>query len=178
MSIPEIAGPVIIEPAIFFDDRGIFFESYNTELNEIIGSEYKFSQDNQSVSSSGVIRGLHFQLPPYEQGKLVRVVSGAALDVIVDIRRNSPTFGKYFSIVLNDIENKLFWVPPGFAHGFASLKPNTIFLYKCTAPYNKQSESGIIYNDPDLNIDWQISNPNVSEKDMLLKRLKDVESVF
>ena len=176
--ITQMAGPVLIEPAIFYDDRGFFFESFSNRLKEIVEIEYEFVQDNQSVSCSNVIRGLHFQSPPYEQGKLVRVVSGVALDVIVDIRKTSPTFGKHFSVILNAVENKMFWIPPGFAHGFASLESNTIFLYKCTAPYNKESESGIIFNDQDLNIDWSIANPLVSEKDMSLKRLRDIESPF
>jgi len=165
-----IKGLFEITPPIFKDERGFFFESFSKKVLESIGVKKEFVQDNQSFSIKGVIRGLHFQRPPYSQGKLVRIVKGKALDVAVDLRRNSPTFGQYDSIVLDAEKNNMFYVPEGFAHGFAALE-ETILLYKCTNYYNKESESGIKYNDPELNIDWGVKNPIVSEKDLLLKHL-------
>ena len=167
-----IEGLVVIEPKIYHDERGYFFESFNQQEIEKYGIKNNFVQDNQSLSKKGVLRGLHFQNPPFEQGKLIRVVRGAVLDVTVDIRKSSPTFGKHFSIELNDKNNKLLWVPPGFAHGFLALEDHTIFLYKCTALYNKTAESGLLYNDPALNINWGEINPLLSEKDLQLPLLK------
>tara|TARA_B100000963_G_C22629781_1_gene674290 strand:+ start:297 stop:863 length:567 start_codon:yes stop_codon:yes gene_type:complete len=162
----EIEGLVIVEPTIFEDDRGYFYESYNQNEFESSGIFPKvFVQDNQSKSSKGVLRGLHFQKPPFAQGKLVRVLSGAVLDVAIDLRKNSKTYGHHFSIELTGDNHKMFWVPPGFAHGFLTLEDDTIFCYKCTNPYHKQSEVCILWNDPDLNIDWKIDNPIISEKD-------------
>lgn len=161
----EIDGLLIIKPRVFGDSRGYFFESYQRELYKQAGILDDFVQDNESKSSKGVLRGLHFQRPPYAQGKLVRVVSGSVLDVAVDLRPASPTYGKHVAIELS-ADNKLqFWIPPGFAHGFLTLDDNTLFLYKCTAFYNKPAEECIAWNDPDLNIHWGIQEPLVSEKD-------------
>jgi dTDP-4-dehydrorhamnose 3,5-epimerase len=166
-------GLVIIEPKVFPDDRGFFFESYNKNVfaqNEI-STEYV--QDNQSISKKGVLRGLHFQLAPHEQGKLVSVVRGAVIDVAVDIRKSSATFGKHFAIELNDQNRLLLWIPAGFAHGFVTLEDNTIFTYKCNNFYNKQSESGIRFDDADLKINWIEKNPILSDKDLQLMSWKE-----
>ncbi|MEY5040878.1 MAG: dTDP-4-dehydrorhamnose 3,5-epimerase [Bacteroidota bacterium] len=155
----------IIVPRVFEDERGYFYESFNEKsFNEKIG-DYNFVQDNQSKSQKGVLRGLHFQNPPYEQGKLVRVLAGSVLDVIVDIRKNSPTYGKHFSYVLCAAKKHAMWVPPGFAHGFLTLEDETVFFYKVTNYYNKESEGCIAYNSKDLGINWGIENPILSEKD-------------
>ncbi|HRG37959.1 MAG TPA: dTDP-4-dehydrorhamnose 3,5-epimerase [Bacteroidia bacterium] len=177
-----IATPIpdlfIIQPKIFEDPRGYFYESYNRAnfLNHKIDAE--FVQDNQSLSQKGVLRGLHFQAPPYAQGKLVRVITGSVLDVAVDIRKNSPTYGKHFSVVLDEKNKTMFWIPPGFAHGFVTLADNTIFSYKCTNVYNKESEGSILWNDPAIGIDWGISSPQLSEKDKEAKLFKDLKSPF
>jgi len=163
-----LEGLVIIEPKIFHDDRGYFFESFNQSEFEKNGIQADFIQDNQSLSHKGVLRGLHFQNAPFEQGKLVRVTRGAVLDVAVDIRKKSKTLGKYLSFELNDSNHRMLWIPAGFAHGFATLEDNTVFNYKCTQFYSKDSESGIRFDDPDLNIDWKISNPILSDKDLQL----------
>ena len=161
-----IDGLLILEPKVFGDNRGHFFESYNSvEFDNSVGSQYEFVQDNQSLSDKGVLRGLHFQNPPFAQGKLVRVVQGSVLDVAVDIRRSSPTYGDHFSIELSAENNKQLWIPPGFAHGFISLEDKTIFLYKCTNYYSLESEGAIMWNDPDLAIDWQIIPTSISKKD-------------
>jgi dTDP-4-dehydrorhamnose 3,5-epimerase len=162
-----IKGLFEIQPRVFEDARGFFFESYNKETFAKNGLDFDFVQDNQSFSVKGVLRGLHFQKAPYAQGKLVRVVSGKVLDVVVDLRRNSPTFGRYEKFVLEAEKNNMVYVPEGFAHGFLTLE-DAVFMYKCTNLYNKASESGLIWNDPTLNIDWGISEPNVSEKDLVL----------
>jgi len=166
-------GLLIVEPKIFRDSRGYFFESFNQSDFDTSGIVADFVQDNQSLSNKGVLRGLHFQLPPFEQGKLVRVARGSVLDIAVDIRRSSSTFGRYYSIELNDKENRMLWIPPGFAHGFVTLEDNTLFLYKCSGLYNKNSESGIRYDDPDLKIDWNERNPVLSEKDLRLQSWKE-----
>jgi dTDP-4-dehydrorhamnose 3,5-epimerase len=167
-----LKGLNVIEPGIFSDERGYFFESYHEKKMSELGIG-PFVQDNQSVSNKNVIRGLHFQKAPDEQGKLVRVVNGSALDVAVDIRKDSPTFGKHFSIELSEQNKLMLWIPPGFAHGFAALEDNTIFLYKVTSYYSPASETGIVYNDIDLNIDWKISSPVVSSKDRILPAFKE-----
>ena len=160
-----IEGLLVIKPKIFADDRGYFFESWSKAAFKKEGLHLNFVQDNQSLSVKGVLRGLHFQNPTFAQGKLVSVIKGAVLDVVVDIRKNSATFGKHFSLVLSG-ENKIsFWIPPGFAHGFITLEEDTIFSYKCTEVYNKQSEGSIVWNDKDLNIDWGMEDPIVSGKD-------------
>lgn len=162
---PDVEGPVLIRPKVFGDERGYFFESYNDIAFAKAGLPTRFRQDNQSKSAKGVLRGLHFQAPPFAQGKLVRVVQGSVMDVVVDIRKNSPSYGKHISVFLNAKDHDMFWVPPGFAHGFLTLEDDTIFLYKCTEVYNKASEGGLMWNDPAFNINWQIDQPLLSEKD-------------
>ncbi|UKN02221.1 dTDP-4-dehydrorhamnose 3,5-epimerase [Paracrocinitomix mangrovi] len=174
----RIEGLIAFKPRIFTDDRGYFFESFNEKImREHIG-DFNFVQDNQSSSHKNVLRGLHFQKPPYDQGKLVRVISGEVLDVAVDIRKNSPTYGQYEKVLLTGENNVMFWIPPGFAHGFLSLKDDSIFSYKCTNFYNKESEDAIIWNDPEIGIDWEVEYPLVSEKDDEAKTLKEFESPF
>jgi dTDP-4-dehydrorhamnose 3,5-epimerase len=173
-----IEGLLIIEPQVFTDPRGYFYESYNKEKFVAAGINIEFVQDNQSLSQKGIVRGLHFQAPPFDQGKLVRVIQGAVLDVAVDIRKNSPTYGQNFSIELLAQNRTMFYIPPGFAHGFETLEDNTIFLYKCTDIYNKQSEGGLLWNDAELGIKWQTSNPIISDKDKVLPLLKDLISPF
>ena len=162
----EIEGLLLIEPRVFTDERGSFFESFNTQrYREVLGEQVQFVQDNLSVSHKNVIRGLHFQHPPFEQGKLVSVAKGRVLDVAVDIRRASPTYGKHVKVELSS-ENRLqLWIPPGFAHGFAALEDDTVFSYKCSAYYSPQSEDTIQWDSPELAIDWGISDPIVSSKD-------------
>lgn len=173
-----IEGLLIIEPQVFTDPRGYFYESYNKEKFVSAGINIEFVQDNQSLSQKGIVRGLHFQAPPFDQGKLVRVIQGAVLDVAVDIRKNSPTYGQNFSIELSAQNRTMFYIPPGFAHGFETLEDNTIFLYKCTDVYNKQSEGGLLWNDAELGIKWQSSDPLISEKDKILPLFKDLVSPF
>jgi dTDP-4-dehydrorhamnose 3,5-epimerase len=176
----EIPGLLIFEPAIFKDDRGYFFESYNEEIFRRQGIDIRFLQDNQSHSRYGVIRGLHCQLEPYAQAKLIRVLQGRILDIAVDIRKGSPTYGKNVSIELS-AENKLqFLIPPGFLHGFSVLSETAEVAYKCDNFYNKESESGVRYNDPELNIDWQIPAGKVivSAKDLELPLLAQSRNTF
>ncbi len=168
-----IEGLVELIPRIFEDERGLFFESFNAGVFERLGLPTEFVQDNQSFSKKGVVRGLHFQNAPFAQGKLVRVISGRVLDVAVDIRPESPTFGKYEVFELRSDLHNIAYLPEGFAHGFAALE-DSIFSYKCTNLYNKECESGILWNDPELNIDWGVSNPNVSEKDLVLPSFKEL----
>ncbi|MEI6507437.1 MAG: dTDP-4-dehydrorhamnose 3,5-epimerase [Bacteroidota bacterium] len=174
----SIDGPLIIKPQVFHDERGYFFEPYNKKRFEENGLDVSFVQDNQSLSQKGIVRGLHFQAPPFEQGKFVRVVKGAVIDVIVDIRKGSPTYGKSEMVELSETNFVSFWIPPGFAHGFVTLENNTIFEYKCTNYYNKSSEGGLLWNDPDLAINWNVVNPIVSEKDCVLPLFKDFVSPF
>ncbi|MCF8422882.1 MAG: dTDP-4-dehydrorhamnose 3,5-epimerase [Bacteroidia bacterium] len=174
----KIEGLLIINPRVFGDVRGYFFESYNDSVFKDHGIDVKFIQDNQSLSNSGVLRGLHFQAPPYDQGKLVRVITGAVLDVAVDIRKNSPTYGEHIAIELSEDNKTMFYIPPGFAHGFLTLKDSTIFSYKCTNLYNKASEGTVLWNDTDLNINWNTSNPILSEKDLVGTKFKDFISPF
>lgn len=163
----EIEGLLLLKPKVFTDDRGYFLESFNREnFYKFTGLDIDFVQDNESKSDKGVIRGLHLQLPPYEQGKLVRVVAGKVIDIAVDLRKNSPTYGKYQGVVLSGENKHQFYVPPGFGHGFSVLEDNTIFSYKCTQFYNKESEVGLQWDDADLQIDWGIENPILSEKDL------------
>ena len=173
-----IEGLLILKPKVFEDPRGYFFESFNQKLLEEAGLKENFVQDNQSLSQKGVLRGMHTQQPPHAQGKLVRVIKGAVLDVVVDIRKKSPTYGKYFAIELNEQNKTMFWVPVGFAHGFLTLADNTIFHYKCTNYYNKESEACVLWNDKDININWNIENPLLSEKDKVGTPLKDFVSPF
>ncbi len=174
----HIAGLLLLKPRIFEDERGYFYESYNELTFGKAGITSKFVQDNQSLSSKNVLRGLHFQNPPYEQGKLVRVVQGAVKDVAVDIRKLSPTYGQYIVEELSALNKYMMWIPPGFAHGFLTLEDNTLFLYKCTNLYNKESESGIRWNDPTLNIDWGLVDPIVSSKDIELLSFNDAKNLF
>ena len=176
----EIEGVVIIEPRIFKDDRGYFYESFSQREFEEKVCRTTFVQDNQSKSSYGVLRGLHFQKPPYCQSKLVRCMKGAVLDVAVDIRKGSPTFGKYVAVELSEENHRQFFVPRGFAHGFAVLTPEAIFQYKCDNYYNKESEGAVAWNDPQLAIDWRIPADKVllSEKDKLNKNIADAEYLF
>jgi dTDP-4-dehydrorhamnose 3,5-epimerase len=172
-----LKGCFLIKPKVFIDERGYFFESFNNEIfKKETGLSINFVQDNQSKSSKGVLRGLHFQTGIHAQAKLVRVIKGKILDVCVDLREDSSTFGKHFSVVLDDKENKQLFIPKGFAHGFVVLENETIFAYKCDAFYNKASESGIIFNDKDLNIDWNLSENDfiISEKDKYLPTFKNV----
>lgn len=176
----NIEGVVIIEPRIFKDDRGYFFESFSQREFEEKVCKTTFVQDNESKSSYGVLRGLHFQKPPFAQSKLVRVIKGAVLDVAVDIRKGSPTFGQYVSVELTGENHRQFFIPRGFAHGFSVLSEEVIFQYKCDNFYSPQSEGAIAWNDPDLNIDWRIPAEKVvlSEKDGKHPRLKDWRNVF
>ena len=176
----NIEGVVIIEPRIFKDDRGYFFESFSQREFEEKVCKTTFVQDNESKSSYGVLRGLHFQKPPFAQSKLVRVIKGAVLDVAVDIRKGSPTFGQYVSVELTGENHRQFFIPRGFAHGFSVLSEEVIFQYKCDNFYSPQSEGAIAWTDPDLNIDWRIPAEKVvlSEKDSKHPRLKDWQNVF
>jgi dTDP-4-dehydrorhamnose 3,5-epimerase len=171
-------GLFIIQPAVYGDHRGYFFESYNAEIFKKNGLDLDFVQDNQSMSHKGALRGLHFQAPPHAQGKLVRVVRGAVLDVVVDIRKYSLTYGKHFSIKLTEQNYTMLWIPEGFAHGFSTLENDTLFSYKCTRVYNKNSEGGILWCDADLGINWEIENPLLSDKDKINPPLKDFISPF
>jgi dTDP-4-dehydrorhamnose 3,5-epimerase len=157
---------LIIHPTVFEDERGYFYESYNSKQFEQLGLPTNFAQDNQSKSNKGVLRGLHFQNPPYAQGKLVRVIKGAVLDVALDIRKNSPTYGKHYAIELNETNKTMFYVPEGFAHGFLTLENNTIFSYKCTHFYNNKEEQCLLWNDTNLAINWYQNNPQLSAKDI------------
>ena len=163
-------GLIIIEPLVFEDSRGFFFESYNESLFRANHIDVTFVQDNQSRSSYGVIRGLHYQRPPHAQSKLVRVVSGAIIDSVVDLRSGSPTFGETFSLELTAENKKQLFIPKGFAHGFSVISETAEVMYKCDSYYNRESESGILYNDPQLKIDWKvpIEKIRVSDKDKLL----------
>ncbi len=174
----EIEGLLLIEPRVFEDERGYFFESWSKDAFENAGLDINFVQDNQSLSSKGVVRGLHFQNPPFAQGKLVRVLKGSVLEIAVDIRENSPTYGKYFSIHLSEENKTMLWIPPGFAHGFSTLEDNTIFSYKCSGVYNKESEGSLMWNDTDLNIDWKIKNPIISEKDQNSELFSNFKTQF
>ena len=175
----EIDGLKVITPSLFADNRGYFMEFYNQErYNNIIGTEFKFVQDNISISKKNVVRGLHFQSPPFEQGKLVQVLNGRATDVVVDIRKNSPTYGKYFKIELSNTNNKQLWIPPGFAHGFVALEDQTIFSYKCTNFYSKENEMALRWDDELLGIDWGIIEAIVSKKDQESQSFKNFYSPF
>jgi dTDP-4-dehydrorhamnose 3,5-epimerase len=175
---PPIEGLLLFTPDIFKDDRGVFFESYNRQLFASLGLTVEFVQDNQSVSCKGVVRGLHLQSPPFAQGKLVRVVRGAALDVALDIRKTSPTYGKHFAVKLDDENNMFFWIPEGFAHGFVALADDAIFQYKVTNYYDRDSEMSIRWDDPSLNIPWKTEHPIVSEKDKQSPLFEDFLSPF
>ena len=173
-----IEGCIVLSPTLFSDDRGHFLESYKkTLIDDFLGYEVEFVQDNESFSSKGILRGLHFQKGVYAQAKLVRVVQGAVLDVAVDLRLESPTYGQHFSIELSSENKKQLFIPRGFAHGFVVLSDTALFSYKCDNYYNKASESGIIYNDPTLNIDWKLPDDQLqlSKKDLELPGFKSLK---
>jgi len=174
----RIEGLFLIEPEVFRDDRGYFFESFQKEKFLALGIDADFVQDNESMSGKGVLRGLHFQKPPFAQGKLVRVVRGSVLDVAVDLRKSSETYGKWESSVLSAANKLMLWIPESFAHGFLVMEDDTIFQYKCTNYYNKEFEAGIIWNDTDLKINWGIQNPLVSKKDLQGGLFGDLKSPF
>ncbi|MBC9811468.1 dTDP-4-dehydrorhamnose 3,5-epimerase [Crocinitomicaceae bacterium CZZ-1] len=176
---PYIEGLLVLTPRKFEDERGYFTESFNQRVfNELVGADIRFVQDNESVSSRHVLRGLHFQKPPHAQGKLVRVSSGSVLDIAVDLRKDSPTFGKWHGEILSAANGKLFWIPEGFAHGFIALEDHTKFLYKCTDYYAPDSEGTLRWNDPTLNIDWGNNHPIVSEKDKKGRIFEELNSPF
>ena len=182
--MPFIQTPIpdllVFEPKIFEDSRGYFFESFNLQTFKAAGIEINFVQDNQSSSRYGVIRGLHYQLQPHAQVKLIRVLAGSILDIAVDIRKGSPTFGKSFSIELSAENKKQLFIPAGFAHGFSVLSEQAEVFYKCDSFYKSESEAGILYNDPSLNIDWKIPNGKeiISAKDLKLPLLTDCKNNF
>ncbi len=169
---------LVITPDVFEDERGFFFESFNEERYSEILPKVEFKQDNISQSKHGVIRGLHYQVGDYAQGKLCSVIKGRVLDVAVDIRFGSPTFGMHYSIELSDKNKKQFWMPPGFAHGFSVLSDCAVFMYKCSEVYSKDHERAIIYNDSDLDIDWMVGEPVLSEKDLQAPVFKEINKDF
>lgn len=173
-----IEGLLIIQPTVFPDARGYFYEPYNKKTFTEAGISDEFVQDNQSFSQKDVVRGLHFQNPPHAQAKLLRILQGSIWDVVVDIRKSSPTYGKYFGIELSAENKTIFYVPKGFAHGFVTLEDDTLLLYKCSDFYHKASEESLLWNDADLRIPWSVTNPVLSEKDNNGKKLKDFKSQF
>ena len=172
-----IEGLLIIQPDIYKDDRGYFYESFSERKYTELGG-VKFVQDNVSKSTKDTIRGLHYQVGENAQGKLCSVLLGKVLDVAVDVRQGSPTFGQHVSVELSDESKKQFWLPPGFAHGFSVLSDEAIFTYKCTGYYSKEDERCIIYNDTDLKINWKVNNPILSEKDLLGQKFRDIQKHF
>jgi dTDP-4-dehydrorhamnose 3,5-epimerase len=175
----EIPDVLIFEPKVFGDDRGFFFESFSQKVfDEAVGRKVEFVQDNHSKSSKGVLRGLHYQLAPYAQGKLVRCVQGEVFDVAVDIRKESETFGKWVGVNLSAENKRQLWIPEGFAHGFLVLSETAEFVYKTTNYYHPESDRGIIWNDVDINIDWPLSCvPIMSAKDIIQRTLKEMKAV-
>lgn len=172
-------GIIVFKPKVFKDERGEFFESFNSKLfKELVGEDVVFVQDNQSLSNENVFRGLHFQAPPFEQGKLVRVISGAVIDVAVDIRKGSSTYGELFSAKLTSENKHVMWVPPGFAHGFYTLTEDTIFSYKCTNVYNKLSEGDILWSDKQFNLINEFKLPILSIKDQEAIPFAEFKSPF
>lgn len=174
----NIDGLVVLEPRVFEDKRGYFFESYNINQFSDVGIDKIFIQDNQSLSQKGVLRGLHFQNPPYAQAKLVRVIKGSVLDVAVDIRKDSPTYGQSFSVELTEQNKKMLYIPEGFAHGFLTLEDNTIFSYKCSETYHPEAEEAILWSDKDLDINWNVEHPMVSDKDEKAQAFRAFKSQF
>ena len=175
-----IEGLLVIEPRVFRDARGYFVETYNEERYKAAGIDAVFVQDNQSCSSYGVVRGLHFQKPPYSQAKLVCCTVGRVLDVAVDLRKDSPTYGQWFSVELSEENKRQFFIPRGFAHGFSVLSESAIFTYKCDNLYHPEAEGGILLNDPDLAIDWRIPEQAriISDKDKKHQKMAELESPF
>ncbi|HKK38914.1 MAG TPA: dTDP-4-dehydrorhamnose 3,5-epimerase [Cryomorphaceae bacterium] len=176
----HISGLLTIEPDVFEDERGYFMESFNqTSFLEATGVHVDFVQDNESMSNKGVLRGLHFQVPPDAQDKLVRVVRGSVIDVAVDLRQDSPTFGEYAKVILSAKNKRQFFVPKGFAHGFVVLEDQTIFSYKCSAFYNRDSERSLKWNDPEIGIEWELEHPILSTKDEKTPyKLEDFRNTF
>ncbi|UOQ53585.1 dTDP-4-dehydrorhamnose 3,5-epimerase [Hymenobacter cellulosivorans] len=173
-----LAGVIEFTPRVFGDPRGAFFESFSARIMEEAGAVGNWVQDNQSSSGVGVLRGLHFQRPPFSQAKLVRVATGRVIDVVVDLRRSSPTYGQHVKVELDSQRCNMLYVPTGFAHGFMALEDHTLFLYKCTDYYNPGSEGGLRWNDPTLGIDWGIEAPLVSDKDRALPLFADFDTPF
>jgi len=171
----DIRDLLIIRPQVFEDERGYFFELHNKLKMEYFGLDLKFVQDNVSLSKQGTVRGLHYQVGEFAQGKLTSVLQGKVLDVAVDLRVGSPTFSKHFAIELSDKNKTQLWVPPGFAHGFSVLSESALFYYKCTQFYNKEHERAVIYNDDSLDIKWQVDNPMVSKKDLVAKNFNEIK---
>lgn len=171
-------GVLHIKPKVHQDHRGHFFESFRKDALKDFGVDLEFVQDNQSLSQKNILRGLHFQTPPNAQGKLVRVINGAVRDVVLDIRKSSSTYGQFKVFDLTEQNFEILYVPPGFAHGFATLEDNTIFTYKCTDYYNPASEGGVLWSSPELEIPWGIADPVLSEKDKHLTSFSDFQSPF
>ena len=175
----DIEGLLLLTPRVFEDDRGFFYESFNQEqFNDIVGREVIFLQDNQSLSKKNVLRGFHFQAPPHGQGKLVRVVKGSVIDMAIDIRKESPTYGQSVAVELSADNKKMFWIPEGFAHGFYAQEDNTLFLYKCTNVYNKSCEGDLLWKDTQFDFHKEYDSPIVSEKDHLATPFSDLKSPF
>lgn len=175
----NIEGLLILQPALYADERGWFMESFQEERYQgLLGTDIHFVQDNLSFSKRGVLRGLHYQAPPFAQGKLVSVLHGRVMDVAVDIRFGSPTFGQHVAVELSAENHKQFWIPAGFAHGFIALEDDTVFAYKCTNVYSREHDRGVRWNDSALGIRWGIDNPIVSEKDRVHPLLKDIQKDF
>ncbi len=174
----EIPDVILVEPVVFGDERGFFMETYKASDFKANGIPFDFVQDNHSKSQKGVLRGLHYQLNPKAQGKLVRCVKGKIWDVAVDIRKGSPWFGKWVAVELSEENKLMLWIPPGFAHGFVALEDDTEVIYKVTAEYAPELDRGILWCDPELGIDWPIKEPILSEKDAKLPKLKDAENNF
>ena len=175
LAIPEV---ILVEPKLFPDNRGFFAETYKMSDFKMNGIEHDFVQDNHSKSKSGVLRGLHYQANPKAQGKLVRVISGSIFDVAIDIRKNSPTYGKWVSALLNAENHHMLWVPPGFAHGVLVMEDDTQLIYKVTEQYSPEHDRCIRWDDPNIAIDWPINNPELSEKDLKAPLLKDADNNF
>ena len=175
----NIEGIVLLNPTIYSDNRGFFQETFNHDrFKAESGENFSFVQDNLSCSHKHVLRGLHFQAPPYAQGKLIQVIKGSVIDIAVDLRKLSKTFGKHFKVEISSKNNRQLWIPPGFAHGFIALEDNTIFSYKCTNYYSKEHEMDLLWNDVDLDIHWGIEDPIVSEKDQKAQEFKNFNSPF
>lgn len=175
----KLQGASLLEPVVHGDNRGFFMESYNEEVMQKAGVNFQFIQDNQSLSAEvGVLRGLHYQLNPKAQAKLIRVLSGVIYDVIVDVRRSSPTFGQWVGVILSEYNKRQLLVPKGFAHGFCTLVPSTQVLYKVDEYYSPENDRGILWNDPSLGIDWPVASPVLSDKDKRHPLLKDAELNF
>jgi len=173
----RIDGLILVKPRVFPDERGFFLETYKKSEFSANGIEAAFVQDNHSLSAKGILRGLHYQMPPYTQGKLVSVIGGRIWDVAVDMRRGSPTFGQWEGVELSDENKCLFWIPPGFAHGFVTLSETVHLLYKCTAEYDKTSERGMRWDDPDIAVAWPLRDVSVSARDAALPAFRDAAAI-